>query len=225
MRSPALLFLAALMLSGCGSVHHIAAKSRQKKEKKQLEKLIATSAADTSSRLGQKAVGEIAAVGEDSQYVLMRLRTGISLPANTELESRRGGTRTALLRMTPERKNIFTIADLTEGAPQAGDSLFLSKAKSSIPQPLTAGAPVLSAAGEAAVSAGTAAPGTDPAIPADQQPLLPPPSTGAFPAPPTVPDDDGPTEPIRILKLEDVLGKQRPSAGTPHPGGTPPPAK
>ncbi|RYD33490.1 MAG: hypothetical protein EOP86_13275, partial [Verrucomicrobiaceae bacterium] len=204
MRSPALLLLAALMLSGCGSVRHMAAKSRQKKEKKQLEKLITTSAADASSRLGQKAVGEIAAVGEDSQYVLMRLRTGISLPANTELESRRGGTRTALLRMTPERKNIFTIADLAEGAPQAGDSLFLSKVSPSIPQPPATGAPVLSAAGEAAVSAGTAtAARTNPAIPADQQPLLPPPSTGAFSAPPAAPDeDDRPTESIRILKPE-----------------------
>lgn len=211
MRSPAPLLLAALMLSGCGSVRHMTAKSRQKKEKQQLEKLIAASTADASTRLGQKAVGEIAAVGEDSQYVLMRLRTGISLPANTELESRRGGSRTALLRMTPERKNIFTVADLAEGAPQAGDALFLSKAAPSVPQPqpLATGAPVLSPAGEAAVSA--AAPRTNPAVPADQQALLPPPSTGVPLSAPAVPDDDdGAANATRILRPEDVLGKPKP---------------
>ncbi|MES2708841.1 MAG: hypothetical protein V4726_19760 [Verrucomicrobiota bacterium] len=193
MRFPAILLLALLMLPGCGNLRNLAAKSQAKKERKQLDKLIAASAGEASARLGEKAVGEIASVSE--HYVLLRLLTGVVMPTGTELESRRNGTRTALLTMTPEKKSLFTIADLTEGAPQTGDSLYLSKARPSLPSArpgAVLGNPV------------SAPPGSAPE-PVDSLPLLPPPATGGT-------DDfnpkDLPSLPGRILNPDDVIQKR-----------------
>jgi hypothetical protein len=125
----ALLLLPILFLSSCGNLQNLAAKARAKRQQKAMEKLTETSSREASTRLGDKALGEIAYVDAPDEFVLIRPLTGINLPANAGLETRRGGQRTALLRSTPERKNTFATADILEGTPQTGDGVFPSTAK------------------------------------------------------------------------------------------------
>lgn len=194
MRYLATLLLTLVMLPGCGNLHNLAAKSRAKKDRKQLEKLIETSAGEASARLGDKAVGEIVSVAADEQFVLLKLLNGVNLPTDTELETRRNGTRSGLLKMTPEKNRMFNIADLTEGSPEVGDSVYPTKQKPSFDKPGT-----LSASGKPAPAGMSTAP-----VPLEALPLLPPPATGQ--------DDFNPKNlpplPGRVEKPEDVIQKR-----------------
>lgn len=131
---------ALLLLTACGNLQNLAAKSRAKRQQKAMEKLAATSSDEAASRLGATALGEIAYVDDAEQFVLIRTLTGVNLPGQAGLESRSQGKRTALLRATAERKNGFIAADLLEGTPQTGDTVVASTEKPKLPplRPATA---------------------------------------------------------------------------------------
>lgn len=147
-----------------------------------MKNLAETSSEEATARLGARAVGEIAYVDDVAQFVHLRLLTGINLPANTTLETRRNGQRAVLLRTTAERNKFFTIADLLEGLPAKGDSVFPSTAKPKSAS-LRKSAPVLSA--PAASNSILPDPHPTPAGMAPDHPAMPP---GAVD--PAVPDFD-----------------------------------
>ena len=136
MRLLLLLLPALMLLSSCGNLQNLAAKARAKRQQKAMEKLTETSSEEAAARLGAKAVGEVAYVDDAEQFVLIRALTGINLPPQAALETRRDGKRTALLRATPEKKNSFLAADLLEGSPQTGDGVFPSTVKPKPVKPL-----------------------------------------------------------------------------------------
>ena len=70
-------------------------------------------------------IGEIAYVNSDAGFVLVRTGKTIQLKQGTELEARLGMTPTAILDASPERKRGFVTADIVQGAPQLGDSVFV----------------------------------------------------------------------------------------------------
>ena len=146
MRPLLCLLPALLLLTSCGNLHNLASKARAKRQQKAMEKLTLTSSEEAAARLGAKAVGEVAYVDDAEQFVLIRALTGINLPPQAALETRRDGKRTALLRTTPEKKNSFLAADLLEGTPQSGDGVFPSTAKpkpvKSLPPPVPPPLPV-----------------------------------------------------------------------------------
>ena len=178
------LSLAVVLLTGCGNLQNLATKARTKKQQKAMEKLTATSSEEAAARLGAKAVGEVAYVDDAEQFVLIRALTGIQLAPEATLETRRDGKRTALLRATPEKKNVFLAADLLEGTPQTGDGVFPSNAKPSLlkPNPVTAPSPAI--------------PGSTSAAPAAVNPPDSPPPT-------LVPADD--LDPTNLPALKDAI--------------------
>jgi hypothetical protein len=123
---PLVLFL-CLLLCACGNLQNIAMKARSERRAKQLKKLNEAATAEASSRLGDKAVGEVVYVDEEGGYALVRARTGLPLTASEELECQ--GTGNGRLRVTPERKNAFYAADIISGAPQKGDAVIALKGK------------------------------------------------------------------------------------------------
>lgn len=129
MRLLLLCLPAVFLITSCGNLQNLAAKSRAKRQQKAMDKLAATSSEEASARLGAKALGEIAYVDDAEQFVLIRTLNGVQIPGSAGLETRQAGKRTALLRATTERKNEFTAADLLEGQPQAGEGVFASTAK------------------------------------------------------------------------------------------------
>lgn len=169
--SPVLLLVTALALSSCGNVRNLAAKSRDKRERERLQKLTSTSAGEAESRLGAKAVGEVASVNTDEQFALLRPLVGIVIPAGTELETRRANTKTGQLKVTTEKKSLFAVADLLQGSPQAGDAIFVSKTNK-LPPPAPATVPASSLTLTPSAAAGR----TESTAPKGNEPLLPPPS-------------------------------------------------
>ena len=182
-----LLFLlpALLLLTSCGNLQNLATKARAKRQQKAMEKLTATSSEEAAARLGAKAVGEVAYVDEAEQFVLIRALTGINLPPQAALETRRDGKRTALLRATPEKKNSFLAADLLEGTPKTGDGVFPSTAK---PSPVKPQAPPFP----------PSLPSASPAAPAPVAPEAP---AGMIPE--LAPVDD--LDPTQLPKLKDAV--------------------
>ena len=174
-----LIFLlpALLLLSSCGNLQNLAAKSRAKRQQKAMEKLTETSSEEAAARLGAKAVGEVAYVDDAEQFVLIRALTGINLPPQAALEARRDGKRTALLRATPEKKNSFLAADLLEGNPQTGDGVFPSTAKpkpvKQLPPPVPPPLPLATPINPTTKPSTSAAP-FPPAVPGNTIPELPP---------------------------------------------------
>ena len=120
-----LCLLLCLLLPACGSLQNLSAKARSKRQAKQLSKLAEASTSEASSRLGEKAVGEVVYVDGDNGYALVRSRNGIPLPVDEELECRGAGN--GRLKVTPERKNTFYAADILSGSPQKGDSVLALK--------------------------------------------------------------------------------------------------
>jgi hypothetical protein len=118
---PLALLLCVLLLPACGSLYNLGQKARAKSREKELKKLTEASASEASSRLGEKAAGEVMSVDADGGYALIRARQGLVLETGQELESRGKGT--ARLRVTPERnsKMFFFAADIVSGIPQIGD--------------------------------------------------------------------------------------------------------
>ena len=132
-----------------------------------MKKLTETSSEEAAARLGAKAVGEVAYVDGVDEFVHLRLLTGMSLPADTTLETRSSGKRTSLLRTTAERNKFFTVADLLEGLPSKGESAFPSTAKAK-PTPPRKPAP-----GVPAGITGDNAPAVPPVVSAPEYPALP----------------------------------------------------
>jgi hypothetical protein len=116
---PLCLLLCALLLPACGSLYNLGQKARAKSREKELKKLTEASASEASSRLGEKAAGEVVFVDADGGFALIRARQGLTLETGQELEARGKGT--ARLKVTPERKNVFVAADIVSGIPQKGD--------------------------------------------------------------------------------------------------------
>ena len=129
MRPLPLLLTLGLLGTSCGNLQNLASKARAKRQQKAMEQLAATSSEEAESRLGANALGEVAAVSDAEQFVLIRTLNGLNIPDQAGLETRRDGQRTALLRGTRERKDAFAAADLLEGTPQRGDGVFPSTAK------------------------------------------------------------------------------------------------
>jgi hypothetical protein len=169
---PVLLFLPFLMLvPSCGNLQNLAQKARTKRQQKAMEQLTETSSEEATARLGAKAVGEIAYVDEAEQFVLIRTLTGINLPTDASLETRREGKRTGLLRGTAERNKVFTTADLLEGTPRSGDGVFPSTAKPKPKQVARPGSkPSPAAPGNPAASLPTFAPANPNALPEEVVP-------------------------------------------------------
>jgi hypothetical protein len=186
MRSVLLLpFL--FLLGSCGNLQNLAIKARAKRQQQAMEKLAKTSSEEADARLGATALGEVALVHEGEQYVLIRALTGVALPADAGLETRRDGKPTALLRSTTERKGNFAAADLLEGMPLPGDGVFASSRKPKSRPPVRQVA--MPTPAPSLPSAPTAKPGVVPVAPA---PGLPSPEPKPA-APPAVDDGFDPT--------------------------------
>src|SRR5688572_428769 len=113
---PLALFL-CLLLTACGHLKKRGVKVRKSDRETELKKLTEASVSEASSRLGEKAVGEVIMVNPDSGFVLLRGRNGITLDEGQELLCEGSGA--ARLKVTPERKNnMFFAADIVSGAPQ-----------------------------------------------------------------------------------------------------------
>jgi hypothetical protein len=123
---PFALFI-CLLLSACGNLQNLAMKAKSERQARQLKKLNEAATAEASSRLGEKAVGEVVYVDEEGGYALVRARTGLPLKESDELECQ--GTGNARLKITPERKNAFYAADIVSGTPQKGDAVIAVKSK------------------------------------------------------------------------------------------------
>ncbi len=121
---PSLLIL-CLLLTGCGNLYNLSMKARAKQREKELKKLSEASASEASSRLGEKAAGEVILVNADNGFVLLRARNGLTLQTGQDLQCQGSG---AKLRVTPERKNpnLFA-ADILSGTPQKGDPVLQLK--------------------------------------------------------------------------------------------------
>src|SRR5262245_28503003 len=107
------IFFLCLFLCGCGNLRNLAMKAKSERQAKQLKKLNEAATAEASSRLGDKAVGEVVYVDDEGGYALVRARTGLPLTTSEELECQGSGG--ARLRVTPERKNAFYAADIISG--------------------------------------------------------------------------------------------------------------
>jgi hypothetical protein len=122
MRPPAFALLFCLLLPACGNLQNLSLKVRAKQRERELKNLTEASVSEASSRLGEKAVGEVILVNADSGFVLLRARNGITLDAGQELLCQSSGA--ARLKVTPERKsNMFFAADIVSGVPLKGDSV------------------------------------------------------------------------------------------------------
>ena len=118
---PSLLIL-CLLLTACGNLQNLATKARAQQREKELAKLHEAAAGEASSRLGEKAAGEVILVNADSGFVLIRARNGLTLETGAELRCEGSGH--GKVKVTPERKNrnLFA-ADIISGVPQKGDSV------------------------------------------------------------------------------------------------------
>jgi|GEM_PF-2142744 len=117
-----LALLLCLLLPACGHLKKRGVKVRKSDRETELKKLTEASVSEASSRLGEKAVGEVIMVNPDSGFVLLRGRNGITLDDGQELLCEGAGA--ARLKVTPERKsNMFFAADIVSGTPQKGDSV------------------------------------------------------------------------------------------------------
>ena len=115
---PSLLVL-CLLLTACGNLQNLATKSRAKQRERELSKLHEAAASEASSRLGEKAAGEVVFVDGGGGFVLIRARNGLSLQVGQELQCQGSGG--GKLKVTPERKNVFFAADIVSGEPHKGD--------------------------------------------------------------------------------------------------------
>jgi hypothetical protein len=70
-------------------------------------------------------LGVVESVNPEQKFVLVRTEIRIALAAGTKLETRSPSGTMAILVVTPERKMNFLSADITEGAPAAGDAVIL----------------------------------------------------------------------------------------------------
>ncbi len=70
-------------------------------------------------------LGIVESVNPEQKFVLLRTEIRVVLAAGTKLETRSPHGTMASLVVTPERKMNFLSADITEGAPAAGDAVIL----------------------------------------------------------------------------------------------------
>ncbi len=119
-----LLLLICLLLPACGNLHNLAVKARGKQREKELQKLAEAATSEVSSRIGEKAVGEVVYVDDAGGYVLVRARSGLALPPGQELLGQKSSAR---LKITPERKNVFVAADIVSGTPEKDEPVLAVK--------------------------------------------------------------------------------------------------
>jgi hypothetical protein len=84
-----------------------------------------------------RRVGVVKVIGTGGTFLLIEARDSdlsAELPNGTELRCRgsaeTGGAQTALLRVSPERRAPFIVADIVSGTPQVGDGVYLPDAAS-----------------------------------------------------------------------------------------------
>ena len=116
-----LLLLPFLLLTACGHIGHANQKARAAARERELKKLNAAATSEADNRLGEKAVGEVVRVDANGEFVLVRVRAGLVLAAEQELECR--GTGGGRIKITPERKSVFVAADVLKGTPAVGDTV------------------------------------------------------------------------------------------------------
>lgn len=119
-----LLLTLCLLVPACGNLHNLGVKARAKQRDRELQKLAEAATTEVSSRLGEKAVGEVAYVDADGGYALIQARSGLGLPPGQELVCQRSAAR---LKITAERKGSFVAADILTGVPQKGESALGAK--------------------------------------------------------------------------------------------------
>ena len=118
-----LVLVVAAAVSGCGNLMNLNEKAKAKRRMKELEKLASASTAEAKGRLGEKAVGDVAYADAAAGFVLVHALTGVSIPAGTELDCRRGAEVTGKVKVTRERKGHFNAADVLSGSPATGDAV------------------------------------------------------------------------------------------------------
>lgn len=123
---PQLLFL-CLLLPACGNLHNLAVKAKAKHREKELQRLAEAATSEVSTRLGEKAVGEVVYVDGSGGYVLVRARSGLALPPGQELQGQKSAAR---LKITPERKSVFVAADIVSGSPEKSEPVLAVKSSS-----------------------------------------------------------------------------------------------
>jgi hypothetical protein len=157
MRLSAFIPLCAITFAtGCGNLHNLRVKAAQKKAAAEVDELVKASGNEASQRLGTLAVGEVEKVSADDGFALVKLRTGTTIAANTELATRKGpsGKVSGLLRITPERRGSFVAADIVSGTPEAGDSVTPSLSQKRPALTEIGGPPTPAPAGQAAPPSG-----------------------------------------------------------------------
>ncbi len=84
-----------------------------------------------------RRIGVVRVIGAGGTFLLIEARdsdVSADLPKGTELRCRgsaaTGGEQTALLRVSPERRAPFVVADIVSGSPQVGDGVYLPDAAS-----------------------------------------------------------------------------------------------
>jgi hypothetical protein len=100
-------------------------------------------------------IGVVESVNPEQKFVLVRTELRMAVAPGAKLESRSANGTKASLVVTPERKMNFLSADITEGAPAAGDMVIL---------PAQAAAAAAAQAGSSAAPA-MRAPASEPALP------------------------------------------------------------
>lgn len=118
-----LVLVVAAAVSGCGNLMNLNEKAKAKRRMKELEKLASASTAEAKGRLGEKAVGDVVYADAGAGFVLVHALTGVSIPAGTELDCRRGAEVTGKVKVTRERKGHFNAADVLSGSPATGDAV------------------------------------------------------------------------------------------------------
>jgi hypothetical protein len=84
-----------------------------------------------------RRLGVVRVIGAGGTFLLIEARDSdliADIPNGTELRCRgsaeTGGAQTALLRVSPERRAPFIVADIVSGSPQVGDGVYLPDAAS-----------------------------------------------------------------------------------------------
>ncbi len=84
-----------------------------------------------------RRIGLVKVIGAGGTFLLIEARDNdliAGLANGTELRCRgsaeTGGAQTALLRVSPERRAPFIVADIVSGSPQVGDGVYLPEAAS-----------------------------------------------------------------------------------------------
>jgi hypothetical protein len=105
-------------------------------------------------------IGVIELVNPEQKFVLIRTHGRLSIPAGREITAMDAGGATTKLKVSPEKKQDFLIADIVDGNPRVGNLVVFKPVKPAVP-PASPGQPV--------------GPGPPPVLPPFEPPLSSPP--------------------------------------------------